>query len=117
MNAVPEVTQARNQTGPKSSATFSFLLCQQPSQVATDDSGVVPRVSMSAFLKCAWSQAAGGSCGWFFFSHFALCPRSVRFCTSRIRNLLILAFELLCRRAKASASCLFASPALPFVLG
>lgn len=67
MNAVPEVTQARNKTGPKSSATFLFLLCQQLSQVATDDSGVVPRGSMSAFLKCAGSQAVGGSRGWFFF--------------------------------------------------
>lgn len=78
MNAVPEVTQARNKTGPKSSATFSFLLCQQPSQVATDDSGVVPRVSMSAFLKCAGSQAVGGSCGCFFSPRYALCLRSVR---------------------------------------
>lgn len=54
VNAVPEVTQARNKTGPKS-ATFSFLLCQQPSQVAADDSGVVPRQSICAFLKCAGS--------------------------------------------------------------
>lgn len=78
VNAVPEVTQARNKTGPKSSATFSFLLCQQPSQVATGDSGVVPRVSMSAFLKCAGSQAVGGSCGCFFPPRYALCLRSVR---------------------------------------